>query len=1063
MAEILPGTEVQARGLRWEVVNAHPLGEQTLLRLRGLDQGLRGYEIDLLSPFEDINISTRAFSPENATTLSNWMVYHDAFLLEQHLGSSALQTVDPGRLVLEPYQLVPVMRALNLSRTRLLLCDDVGLGKTIQAGLVLVELIARRLAHRVLIVSPPGPLLEQWKSEMWDRFGLRVQVIDRARMEDIRKQSERGVNPFDNVQLGLASLDFLRQDHVVRDLERTDFDVVVVDEAHHVFRTGVSADRSDTQRRKLAEVLAARSDALLLLTATPHDGYDRSFASLLELLDPYLVSARGEARASRFGAHVVRRLKRHIVDPDTHEPRFKERTVIPCPVTASELDSDFAEMHRSIVGLVAPRLRSAIRSRRYDEVLSLFALLKRSVSSVSALLSTLDVVTERLQVSQSSRAESQEEARQRRTTLREYQQRLQMYGTLSFEEEEEHALIQSEDIARQIEEVDKEVRSGSYQLRKGKSVIDALTEIRGLALTVLQNDPKLRAVVDQVKQIRQDEPRANVLIYTEYHDSQAVLVEALKRAQIGTVETISGEDADADRKKVYDRFKSQDRVVLVSTDAAAEGLNLHDRCHYLIHLELPFNPNRLEQRNGRIDRYGQTQTPVVRYTYLKGTFEEYLLLRLVAKYENQRRNLQFMPNTLGIEREKSTPYEGLLAGLEDIDNKLFQPNLCEVDFNDPDRCAADDAATKALIDEIDRGFRAFEKSAKSRAWLSDAGVNADARLQQEARDALARGASSSVNLFDFVLSAIESEGGLCRRRTDGVCEIVLPNSWNMNPAHLPSYDSETGVLLLSDDSSVVQDTAGKTVSYLGRAHPLVQKAIDRVRSIGFGRSAGLYQDRRVSAARYDGTQAALLCTFLGRVTSKSGREYEQVVAVKIDRAGNCEVCLSPKDWLEPLRGKAISTKDVWKDNFADWGEAAQQTAIRAARDAFSSVGNEFTKTRLAELRREQNQHDVWLREAATQIIGDAEADPAPTLFDGDQAFRKSMPVWRTSSDPKERLSSFATDKSNSRERRNQAETILRAYERRISDLAERIQLSEPEIIPLGLLMLVPAEEVRRGS
>jgi len=1061
LVEILPGTEVHARGLRWEVVNAHPLGEQTLFRLRGLDQGLRGYEIDILSPFEDVEVSIKAFSPENATPLNNWMVYHHAFLLEQHLGSKALQAVSPGRLVLEPYQLVPVMRALNLSRTRLLLCDDVGLGKTIEAGLVLVELIARRLAHRILIVSPPGPLLEQWKAEMWDRFGLRVQVIDRVRIEEIRKQTERGANPFDSIQLGLASIDFLRQDHIVRDLERTDFDVVVIDEAHHVFKSGSSDDRSATQRRKLAEVLASRADALLLLTATPHDGYDRSFASLLELLDPYLVNARGEARAGRFSAHVVRRLKRHIVDPDTKEPRFKERTVIPCPVTASDVDYDFVEMHRSIVGLIAPRMKSAIRSQRYDEALSLFALLKRSVSSVNALIKTLDVVLERFQNAQSARAENQEEARQRRSTLREYQRKLQMYGTLSFEEEEEHARIQVEDIARQIEEIDKEVRSGRYHLRKNKTVIEALQEIRELAQAVVDRDPKLSAIVEQVRQIRETEPQANILIYTEYRDSQAVLVEALKRMQLGTVETISGEDPDSDRKIVYDKFKSQDRVILVSTDAAAEGLNLHERCHHLIHLELPFNPNRLEQRNGRIDRYGQKQTPVIRYLYLKGTFEEYLLLRLVAKYENQRRNLHFMPNTLGVERGDGAPYEGLLAGLEDIDNKLFQPSLCTVDFNDPDRCAAEDAATKALIDEIDRALKAFERTAKSRAWLSDTGVNADAKLQQDAKNALERGESGSVDLFDFVLSAIESEGGRCQRRSDGVCAIELPHSWNMDPSQLPGFDDETGVLLLSNDLNMVEDSSGKQVGYLGRAHPLVQKAIDRVRSIGFGRSVG--QDRRVSAASSDADCLQLLCTFLGRVTSKSGREYEQVIAVKVDAAGNVETCLTVKDWLEPLKGRGINTRDIWKYHFADWGEKAQQIAIQAAREAFASVGKEFIETRLAELNRERSQHDAWLREAADQIIGAARAEPVPTLFDGDKVFRQSAPVWKTSSDPKERLASFAADKTNPRERRNQAETILRAYERRMSDLADRLQLSEPEVVPLGLLMLVPTKEVCRGS
>lgn len=1062
MKEILPGAEVHARGLRWEVVDTHPLGAQTLFRLRGLEQELRGCEIDLLCPFEKIDVSVKQFSPEHATTLNNWLVFHDAFALEQHLGPNALQAVNPGRIVIEPYQLVPVVRALHLSRTRLLLCDDVGLGKTIQAGLVIVELIARRLAHRILIVSPPGPLLEQWKSEMWNRFGLRVQVIDREKIEDIRKQTERGINPFDNIQLGLASIDYLRQDHIVKHLDRTSYNIVVIDEAHHTFSTGKSATRSDTQRRKLAKVLASSSDALLLLTATPHDGYSRSFASLLELLDPYLVNTKGEARPNRFEAHVVRRLKRHIVDPVTQEPRFKERIVIPCPVEASSASDDFAEMHRNIVSLVAPRLKSAIRKRQYDEVLSLFALLKRSVSSVYALINTLNVITERFQSDQSLREESQEETRQRRNTLREYQQKLQIYGTLSFEEEEEHTRIQLEDIARQMEEVDKEVRSGSYHLRKNRTVIEALQEIRNLAEAVLQHDPKLNAIVEQAQQIREQKPRANILIYTEYRDSQDALVEALTHAQLGPIETISGEDPDAARKKVYDKFTSQDNVILVSTDAAAEGLNLHERCHHLIHLELPFNPNRLEQRNGRIDRYGQNQTPIIRYTYLKGTFEEYLLLRLIAKYENQRRNLRFMPNTLGVEREDAVPYMGLLAGLEDIDNRLFEPSYSTVDYNDPDGCLAEDTIIKTLMDEIDREFKQFEKSAKSLAWLSESGINSDAMLQQRAKDALEQGESGSVSLFDFVLRAIESEDGHYQKRNDGVFEVKLPHSWNLDKSMLPGFDAEAGVVLLSDKPDVVEDSQGKPVSYLGRAHPLVQKSIDRVRSLSYDRHTAQYQDRRVSAAQSDSEHPELLCTFLGRVTSKSGREYERVLAVKVDKTGKSEVYLSPRDWLEPLKGKAINTKDIWKNYFADWGEDAQNIAFEEAKNAFSSIANEYIQKRQKELESEQLQHDMWLREVAEQIIGETKTDSVPTLFDNDQTPRKTTPVWMTSSDPQERLASYAADDSNPRDRRNQAKIIVEAYMRRIADLVERQKLSEPEIVPLGLLMSVPAKEVHRG-
>jgi SNF2 family DNA or RNA helicase len=207
-------------------------------------------------------------------------------LLEQALGPNALLAVQPGRLRIEAYQLVPVLRALRSSRVRRLLADAVGLGKTIQAGLVLTELIARRLAHRMLIVSPAVPLLEQWKLEMLVRFGLRLEVIDRAKLEEVRRSTELGSNPFDSIPLGLVSVDFLKQEKTLDQLDRANYDVVVIDEAHHCADTGSQQNLEDSQRRRLAEVLARRCDALLLLTATPHDGYDRSFASLCELLDP---------------------------------------------------------------------------------------------------------------------------------------------------------------------------------------------------------------------------------------------------------------------------------------------------------------------------------------------------------------------------------------------------------------------------------------------------------------------------------------------------------------------------------------------------------------------------------------------------------------------------------------------------------------------------------------------------------------------------------------------------------------------------------------------------------
>src|SRR5262249_6934933 len=159
-----------------------------------------------------------------------------------------------------------------------------------------------------------------------------------------------GSNPFDHLPLALVSVDFLKQERILDQLERTSYDIVVIDEAHHCTDTGSAQDREDSLRRRLAEVLARRCDSLFLLTATPHDGNDRSFASLCELLDPSLVDGRGSLRSERYRGYVVRRLKKHIVDPRTKQSLFKERAVTPIPVAADvEKHSAFVNLQRGLL------------------------------------------------------------------------------------------------------------------------------------------------------------------------------------------------------------------------------------------------------------------------------------------------------------------------------------------------------------------------------------------------------------------------------------------------------------------------------------------------------------------------------------------------------------------------------------------------------------------------------------------------------------------------------------------------------------------------------------------
>lgn len=1056
---LLPGTEVEARGLRWEVVDAQSLGLQTLYRLRGLAGTVAGAEVDLLAPLEAVEPVVNALRPDRASPLRNWLVYHQAFLLEQALGPDALLAAQPGRLRIEPYQLVPVLRAIRMSRPRLLLADGVGLGKTIQAGLVLTELMARRLAHRILIVTPAGPLLEQWRVEMRDRFGLRLDVIDRARLEEIRRSAELGANPFDHVPLALASIDFLKQERVLDQLERASYDAVVIDEAHHCTDLGASGEREDSLRRRLAEVLARRCDALLLLTATPHDGNDRSFASLCELLDPSLVDGRGAIRGTRHHAHVVRRLKRHIVDAATGAPRFRARVVEPRAVIASpSTHARFIALQRALLDLLAPELRRAFRARRYSDVLAFLALLKRAVSTVEACRTTLATVADRFQRLMREGVEDQETRRQRLRTLRDYHRKLERFGSVDAEEEEQRHVLEAEDLASQLAALEREVRSGSRALTRTTGVVDALDELVTLAADAVTQDPKLDRLVEEIREIRRTKPGANVLVYTEYVDSQRAAARAIEREALGEVMTLSGEDDEARRMSIVARFCATDGIVLVSTDTSAEGLNLQARCHHLIHLELPFNPNRLEQRNGRIDRWGQPHDPIVRYLYLCGTFEERILLRLIAKYERQRERLTFVPNTLGVTASEEATQERLLRGLMEDDARLFRDEPTLFDFSSPDEDEGADEATRELLEEVDRSLRGFERAARTNTWLGDAGMNAEARLAGEADRARVAGErTGAVDLARFVADAVLLDGGdIDGDVTAPVFVLTLPQAWCHGLNDVPGYDAASRTVRLTADPELTRDAQDRTVGFVGRAHPLVRRALERVRHLSYGGSSDL--DARVSAVTAGVPTPRLLFTFLGRLASSHGRELERVLAVEIADGESPAVHATPDRWsrlADPTR--AIRTGDVWQRHFqGSWAPATIEARDAAAR-AFTPLAEAFARDHRVAIDDERQRHVEWLRERAVDLTGGQSASAAQQtgLFDATTPPVMSEAAWAAITDPVERLAAFASDKRQPPARRSEADGVLRIHRQRLADLDARLALNPPEILALGALMLVP--------
>ncbi len=1014
--EVSVGIKVAARGLEWNVTEVEQLGAQQRLRLSCCSGDLTGLDWDVLYPAEAVTVLRSEPRAQDAGPLSDWQRYHIAWLLDQIPGAP----LPPGRVAIEAYQRVPLLRALDMVRPRLLLADGVGLGKTIQAGLIAAELLVRRRAHRILVVCPPGPLLQQWEQEMRIRFGLRFTAItDNSDLRDLRRGRELGDNPFDTTALCLTSLDFAKQDRVLAELERTAWDLVIIDEAHHC----VGGTGENSQRRRLAEVLARRGDGLLLLTATPHDGHDLHFASLMTLLDPSLVDGAGRLIGSGYRRHMVRRLKSHIRDPRTGLSLFRERVVVPVRVDVSAAEAaPVRTFHRALSALVGPRLRRAGRGTGLADALAFVSLLKRSMSSIAACLATLHVVAARYAEAQPARAVQRDRAawrRQRRRTLQAYRRQAARFGVLDTADEAAIAALEAEDIADTLD---------------GTEAVAQLRALIRLGEAAAPLDPKLAALVLEIRLIRLAHPAANVLVYTEYTDSQRAAVAALQAAGLdGTVLTISGADAEVDRTRAAERCAEADGIILVSTDSLAEGLNLHQRCCHLIHLDLPYNPNRLEQRNGRIDRYGQRQDPQIRYLYLAGTFEERLLLRLIAKYETARACLSFMPDTLGVTADAGRLHEPLLAGFAEDAPSLFSDMPRLVHSLD---LAAEDSGSdgyRDLLREIDRAFASFDHMAVRHGWMSAVDTPDRSSDPAPVNPAATSLSANPIDLTAFIASTLVPD-------THG---LRVPAGWVRELDQLAGFDRLHGTVRLTHDASQLHDADGRALMYPGRAHPLTRRAIGWARTSDTG---------RVSVVQ--GHACSLLMTYVAEIGGPHGVVFCQVFALRLFPDGVIEpqsdfLSLgTPEPTLSnvlPIDGQRADR--LWRTRFGSWGMTQIAAAEPVAHAAANLLAASFAAAHRQRLDNDIAVAQVWLQRRSAELCG-AVLPSIGDLFDGGPP----IAAWRTCAVAEERLSGFAHDAGVPVPHRRDAADILSRFR---AIIQQPHALPPPSVRTLGMLMLCP--------
>ena len=548
-----PGMRIIVRGEEWMVkkVDTNSLGNQTL-HVIGISQLVKDYDsmflVDIENNIEIVNPAKVTLIPDDSAFFRKSKVYIESQWREKIPTDNKIHIGDKAAMDLMPYQLEPAQMALNKTRQRILIADTVGLGKTLEAGILMSELIARGKGKRILVVTVKS-MMTQFQKEMWNRFTIPLVRLDSAKIQSVRAKLPSNYNPFFYYDKTIISIDTLKNDLDYRThLEHAWWDIIVIDEAHNVAKRG---DRS-SQRSKLASLLANRSDTLIMLTATPHDGKGQSVASLMNMLDPTAIADEEHYTKDDIQGLLIRRFKKDIQDQVSGS--FKERkiTIERCSASAREeyAYDIFAEM----------QLQMDQSQANGKGILFKTSLEKSLFSSPVACIKSIEARIKKL--------------------------------------EKKYTETEMPDITR---------------LKELKSALEMITPSDFSRYTKLLE--LLRSIEYGWTPAKNND---RLVIFTERIETMKYLAENLKRDMKladNQLEVMYGGMSDKELQRIVDEFgRAESPIrVIVASDVASEGINLHYLSHRLIHFDIPWSLMVFQRRNGRIDRYGQHEQPDIRY------------------------------------------------------------------------------------------------------------------------------------------------------------------------------------------------------------------------------------------------------------------------------------------------------------------------------------------------------------------------------------------------------------------------------------------------------------------
>lgn len=555
--QFAPGARVEIRDAEWVIRRVDLSSDKGYqLTCDGISEIVRGKEAIFLTQLEEqvkiLDPATTTLVQDTSNAFEQSLLYIESQLRQATANDQQIHVAHRAAMDVVPYQLDPTIQALKQPRQRILIADAVGLGKTLEAGILVTELIQRGRGKRILVLTLKS-MMTQFQKEFWNRFTIPLTRLDSGGLQRVRSRIPGNHNPFYYYDKSIISIDTLKQDNEFKTyLEQAYWDIIVIDEAHNV------ADRgSSSQRAALAQLLASRSDTLIMLSATPHDGRAKSFASLMNMLDPTAISDPENYVKDDFNTKglVVRRFKKDIRDQVDTE--FKERQVH-CLRHQASLEEEAA--YDALLGI-----RFTYKGKHDPDKqghLIRIGLQKSLFSSPMACRVSVDERLKKLHALPDINPDIQAEI----NGLESFRLALRNIGTDAWSKYRQFlGLVKSKEFAWDKTDTEDRLVIFSERIETLKFLEDQL-----------KDDLKLQD--DQITQLH-------------------------------------GGMSDIEQQQIVEDFgKPETKLrVLICSDVASEGINLHYLSHRLIHFDLPWSLMVFQQRNGRIDRYGQTKDPHIYY------------------------------------------------------------------------------------------------------------------------------------------------------------------------------------------------------------------------------------------------------------------------------------------------------------------------------------------------------------------------------------------------------------------------------------------------------------------